>query len=428
MIQAKGGKKWRRTMASNLLQSAADNRNISIDEDCSLMKKFSEVSLMDQNDSSATLGEDQEEEKECFEKEEEEDDDEALDPSSPLVDILFCCRQNEILTFEDLYERDVFEKTKKVGEGTFGEVYLLNGLDSESEYPPVLKVIPVDGSIAVNDEPQTTLEEVLAEIQISLSLSSLVEQDLTANFVEVNMVHIVAGGYPDVLLGLWDAYHEEKESLNIRPDYLGMEQKYIAFEFSNGGTDLETTVLFNAAQGLAVFNQVAHSLAVAEERLSFEHRDLHWGNILIQGTEEESFTYHFDEDTSYVVLSSGVKATIIDFSLSRLSIHDLDVDIFKDLSEDETLFNAVGDYQFEIYRLMKDSNANDWKAFNPFSNVLWLHYLLDKLVSSVPYKSVKSRAHRSAMASLRRNKKNMLGFLSAKHFVLSNGLYEKQEC
>jgi len=39
------------------------------------------------------------------------------------------------------------------------------------------------------------------------------------------------------------------------------EQKFVVLEFGNGGSDLEHVELKNAAQGLAVFYQVAHALA-----------------------------------------------------------------------------------------------------------------------------------------------------------------------
>lgn len=45
---------------------------------------------------------------------------------------------------------------------------------------------------------------------------------------------------------------------------------------------------------------------------------------------------------------------MIDFTLSRITHPETGSAVFYDLSQDETLFTAQGDYQFEIYRLMKD--------------------------------------------------------------------------
>lgn len=55
------------------------------------------------------------------------------------------------------------------------------------------------------------------------------------------------------------------------------------------------------------------------------------------------------------------------------------------MAEDETLFTGRGDYQFDVYRLMKKANKNDWEPFEPHTNVLWLHYLADKMLKKKKY-------------------------------------------
>jgi serine/threonine-protein kinase haspin len=70
-------------------------------------------------------------------------------------------------------------------------------------------------------------------------------------------------------------------------------------------------------QAKSILNQVACSLAIAEQELMFEHRDLHWGNILVKPTEEQTLSYTVN-DEMFEIPSHGVQATIIDFTLSRL--------------------------------------------------------------------------------------------------------------
>jgi len=68
----------------------------------------------------------------------------------------------------------------------------------------------------------------------------------------------------------------------------------------------------------SIIYQVTLSLAIAEVALQFEHRDLHWGNVLIQKTSEPTLTYMLD-GSPVSVDTHGVKVTIIDFTLSRLT-------------------------------------------------------------------------------------------------------------
>lgn len=107
------------------------------------------------------------------------------------------------------------------------------------------------------------------------------------------------------------------------------------FEFANGGTDLENFEFKSMTEALSVLKQVTLSLAIAEASLEFEHRDLHWGNVLIIETNEEEIEYTLDGDTS-VIDSCGVHVSIIDFTLSRLRKGEWvvrEISVMKDIME-----------------------------------------------------------------------------------------------
>ena len=66
-----------------------------------------------------------------------------------------------------------------------------------------------------------------------------------------------------------------------------------------------------------------------------------------------------------------MKATIIDLGLAR-------IDYISEGSGDdvcwtpfaEEIFEGEGDYQYDIYRMMKKYNKNEWEKFNPLTNVM----------------------------------------------------------
>ena len=213
------------------------------------------------------------------------------------------------MTFRDIFPDELIKNSRKVGEGAFGEVFLISG-DKKS----VLKVVPFDDNLPVNGEDQTSTEDIISEVCITSALSDLrkTSRNQCAGFVELRSVHVFRGRYPELLLELWDQYDEEKESENERPDGLPVDQLYIALEFNNGGRDLEKFIFKNPCQALQAWLQVVHSLAVAEVGLRLEHRDLHWGNVLISETEAKTDEFTISGDT-YQVETGGVETTIIDF-------------------------------------------------------------------------------------------------------------------
>ena len=129
--------------------------------------------------------------------------------------------------------------------------------------------------------------------------------------------------------------------------------------------------------------QVVLALAVAEKALQFEHRDLHWGNVLITRLPYTDSTAQCHMEGMALSAVSIISVSIIDFSLSRISKDWCSM--FYDLSKDFTLFEFKGDYVFDIYRNMRQEHNNSWKEYHPYTNVLWLHYFVDKLLRYPKY-------------------------------------------
>jgi hypothetical protein len=64
---------------------------------------------------------------------------------------------------------------------------------------------------------------------------------------------------------------------------------------------------------------------------------------------------------------TGVKVTIIDFGLSRLSIPGKPASTWSDLPPE--VYEGKGD-QWDVYRSMRDVIGDDWAGFHPETNVL----------------------------------------------------------
>lgn len=157
------------------------------------------------------------------------------------------------------------------------------------------------------------------------------------------------------------------------------------------------------------------TLAVAESKYEFEHRDLHWGNILLRPTDEAEV--HFVLNGQRItVATEGVQVTIIDYTLSRM-LYKRNYLQFNDLAHDEDLFSATGDYQYEIYRLMRKRLGNVWSAFEPYTNVLWLHYMIDKLINGARYRLKQSKKHKTAIRQMMTLRDQVTDFKSAVDLV-----------
>lgn len=209
-------------------------------------------------------------------------------------------------------------------------------------------------------------------------------------------------------------------------DMYGDDQLYCIILLPYGGIDLEHCPLANWRQAWSILTQIASSLESKEQApFWFEHRDLHWGNILVKGTRQDHILFpkrdlsrtsssvagtkdHDNEDQNddndgelfRKIPTCGIIVQMIDFTLARVQggkrritgkcrskflnlmplssnghLYDLVgyLDkgnlIYMDLEKDQDLFRGQGDYQFDIYRMMRKQINKDWAASCPRTNL-----------------------------------------------------------
>ncbi|BES92067.1 Domain of unknown function (DUF3635) [Nesidiocoris tenuis] len=313
--------------------------------------------------------------------------------------ILRICGLERPCYFEDVLNDDCYANGRKLGEGVFGEVFLI----TRGERQTVLKVIPIEGDFNVNEAPQKTYEEVLSEVFIAKSLHELSYGTIdnhykTDGFAEIVDIQVVQGRYPEKLLEFWNTHNRDKGSMNDNPSVFKDDQLFILMEQGNGGTALEDYCFTTARSALSIFVQVTFALAAAECELEFEHRDLHWGNILVGRTTQKTVCYRL-KGVDYHIPTHGVKGTIIDFTLSRMT-YESRIALYNDIGRDPDMFIGHGDYQFEVYRQMKKDVGNEWSKFAPKTNARWLFYTIDKLLTKAKYLRRKAKIHLSSIAKM----------------------------
>ena len=232
----------------------------------------------------------------------------------------------------------------------------------------------------------------------------------TEGFINTAAVTVCRGPYAPPLLNAWKKYDKERESENENPEGFPEDQLYIVFACADGGVDLEHIQLNNAAEATAMLLQVTVALAVAEEAMKFEHRDLHWGNVLLQrcGVDETRRARLNGVNLTYP--TNGLAVNIIDFTLSRLDMGDGKEDVaFCDLEADPELFEGpAGHCQSDTYRRMRKATKGMWERHCPKTNALWLHYLADCLLSDKEFPMTAGQK-----ADLKGFKKRAMGYKSA---------------
>ncbi|KAK1277493.1 hypothetical protein QJS04_geneDACA015811 [Acorus gramineus] len=291
----------------------------------------------------------------------------------------------------------------KIGEGTYGEAFKAGA--------SVCKIVPVDGDLLVNGEVQKRSEEVLEEVLLSFTLNSLRQEGRancgSRNFIETKDIRLCQGTYDASLITAWEDWDAKHGSENDHPKEFSEDQCYVVFVLADGGRDLESFVLLNFDEARSLLVQVTAALAVAEVACEFEHRDLHWGNVLLVRNESTKMEFKL-EGRKICGKTFGISVSIIDFTLSR--INSGEAILFLDLSLDPALFEGPKtDRQSETYRKMKEITEDCWEGSFPKTNVLWLQYLVDILLLKKSFQRTTKDER-----DLRSLKKRMQSYDSAK--------------
>lgn len=329
--------------------------------------------------------------------------------------LLSLCSYNQAMPFDDFIESvSAAGDLRKLAEASFSEVFIQD--DPATGASKIYKVIP----FGEEELDQLPVQDIIQELTIARMLTK------EEGFVKVLGSLVVQGRYPQTLLDKWDEFaaNSNNHSENYRPDSFDDGQRFCVIVFANGGTDLEHYDLDTWHEASAIFWQVVKHLARAEEKFEFEHRDLHWGNILISNggpspnDRRASATTNEDDNLDLALgdlsLSDDIKVTLIDYTLSRATAADGRT-VFTRLDHPD-FFRGKGDYQFDIYRFMRNHvssqpghhhahapaaspslyslpsgsstsissqvhDGTNWALFCPKTNVMWLHYVADKLVN-----------------------------------------------
>ncbi|KAL2345581.1 hypothetical protein Fmac_006866 [Flemingia macrophylla] len=331
-------------------------------------------------------------------------DDDHISPFSALLSI---CGQSAPSALQDIFS-SVSDTIVKVGEGTFGEAFKVNN--------HVCKIVPFDGDFRVNGEVQKRSEELLEEVLLCKTLNQLRGKDgdsdnLCSAFIDCVEFRVCQGPYDAALIRAWEYWDVKHGSMNDHPREFPDKQCYVVFVQQHGGKDLESFALLNFDEARTLLVQVTAGLAVAESAYEFEHRDLHWGNILIGRSDSETLQFTLD-GRNMVVKTYGLMISIIDFTLSRINTGDRI--LYLDLSSDPDLFKGPkGDKQSETYRRMKELTEDWWEGSYPKTNVLWLMYLVDILLMKKSFE--RTTKHERDLRSL---KKRLDEYDSAKEAIL----------
>ncbi|EXJ89145.1 HASPIN protein kinase [Capronia epimyces CBS 606.96] len=304
----------------------------------------------------------------------------------------------------------------KLGEGAFADVFKLKPKDIDEAMQVyergglVIKVIPFTVD-KIDDDDIGDLESVTREVRILQTLDPL------HGFARCRGVHVVSGKYPDVLLDAFQMFKTTHPLTAINPDptkTAPADQLYVIIEMDDAGTPVWKIGRPSAFQAFDIFWKTAMVLANAEEKVEFEHRDLHNGNVCYKplkrngpGDVIQAVVEDMLEEPEVTLGLSNLQVTVIDYTLARAKVgndSEGDLVVFDPIQyweENDAEGESESDKkQYDTYRKVRDwargeeakakaaaeldgaeyEERDKYSRFLPKSNVMWLGYLVADLL------------------------------------------------
>ncbi|QSZ31371.1 hypothetical protein DSL72_000936 [Monilinia vaccinii-corymbosi] len=315
---------------------------------------------------------------------------------------------------------------QKIAEASYAEVFRITNPAGSSILKLLRLKVPTDPTSKRSDTA-IKVETVVSEMRLMNALTEI------PGFVKFKDAHIVEGKPPAAFVKAYEGHlNAGGESYFPHPNKISKHAVFLAIELGDAGHVLEKYSIQNIDQIWDIFLGVVIALARAEIEYEFEHRDLHENNICIlehpppshsnPKPKPKSNAEDLTSPSTHKFGNSGLEITILDYGLSRATIHPTPTPtnpspkpetVSYDLESDPAVFSSfetstIAGIQFDTYRRMRaylfsggTSNTNvntpskaireaikkkshSWAEYMPYSNVLWLYFLMEYLTSVAP--------------------------------------------
>lgn len=299
----------------------------------------------------------------------------------------------------------------KIAEASYAEVYRITNSHGSSIFKLMQMKISIDEE-SLQSDCTSIPDHFIPELRIMNLLADM------PGYVRFKAAHLISGKPPKAFVDAWHEFIlEHEESLFTDPQTLNSGVSlFLAIELGDAGMVLENMLLSHIEYVWDILLGIIKALADAEVHFQFEHRDLHENNICVAFTGEELIP--IDPYSSLRFGLSGIEITILDYGLSRATVENGDT-VFNDLEKDLVVFHstareAIPAMQFDSYRRMrnylltgrktktdkkwhvaqdppeptkpesskavkgqeKGSGRQEWSESMPYTNVLWIRYML----------------------------------------------------